>query len=173
MKTMPFFAYPKAVPLILGAMLCASAQGLCAQTETSAPPFSAQVGTTATQVTQETMDNAQLVWKRIDEKRLKNRTPDELVAWALMGILVGGVLHRFSKLSQGAAIVVGLVGAFIGGIVANVLQLNWGLGPVLIRYEELLCSLIGGVVLFLALRWFTARKGAAAAPKAAPKTAPK
>src|SRR5262249_45600612 len=140
-----------------------------AQTETSLPPVAARVGATATEITQTTLDNIELLWKRIDEKRLKNRTPDELVAWALMGLLVGGFLYRFSRLSQSATVLVGLVGAFVGGIVANVLQLNLGLGPVLIRYEELLCSLLGGLVLFFALKWFSSRKLSKAASHAAAK----
>jgi len=137
------------------------------QNQTSAPPAMAQqVGAAATEVTQTTITNAELLWKRIDEKRLKNRTPDEIVAWALMGLLVGGMLYRFSKMSQLATVLVGLAGAFIGGIVANVLQLDLGLGPVLIRYEELICSLLGGLALFFAWRWFTSRSAPKPAVKA-------
>ena len=131
-----------------------------------------QVGTTATEVTQKVQDTGkaamsevEVLWKRIDERRLKNRTPDELVAWALMGLLVGGLFYRFSDMGQVKSIMIGLVGAFIGGIVANVLQLNLGLGPVLIRYEDLLCSLLGAVVLFFAWKYYRARKNAKAHSK--------
>ncbi len=41
----------------------------------------------------------------------------------------------------------------IGGIVANVSQLNLGLGPVLITYEELLFTLLGGVLILWGARW--------------------
>lgn len=126
-----------------------------------------QVGTTATEVTQKVedtgkaaMSEVEVLWKRIDERRLKNRTPDELVAWALMGLLVGGLFYRFSEMGEVKCILIGLVGAFLGGIAANVLQLNLGLGPVLIRYEDLLCSLLGALVLFFAGKYYRARKSA-------------
>ncbi len=106
------------------------------------------------------MSEVETLWQRIDERRLKNRTPDELVAWALMGLLVGGLFYRFSDLGQVKTILLGLIGAFVGGILANVLQLNFGLGPVLIRYEDLLFSLVGGLLLFLLGKWYRARKHA-------------
>jgi uncharacterized membrane protein YeaQ/YmgE (transglycosylase-associated protein family) len=134
-----------------------SAPSGAGQNQTSAPPNVAQqVGATAAAATQTVQDagktaltGLETVWSRIDERRLKNRTPDELVSWALMGLLVAGLLYRFTKGTQGKAVVLGLVGAFLGGIVANVFQLNLGLGPVLIRYEDLICSLIGSVVLLI------------------------
>jgi uncharacterized membrane protein YeaQ/YmgE (transglycosylase-associated protein family) len=152
--------------------VCTTSLASLALAQASSPPLAEKVGATATEVTQNIQDSGQIaasaaedVWKRIDEKRLKNRTLDELVAWALMGLLVGGLLYRLSNLGQFKTIIVGLLGAFIGGIVANVLQLNLGLGPVLIRYEELICSLLGGLALFFALKWYRSRKPAAAHPK--------
>src|SRR4051812_4035909 len=55
-------------------------------------------------------------WNRIDEKRIKNRTPDQIVAWVIMGLLVGGLIQRFSNLNWFATLLLGLTGAFIGGI---------------------------------------------------------
>ena len=100
------------------------------------------------------MDKIEVLWQRIDERRLKNRTPDELVAWALMGLLVGGMLYRFGRGGQVTSVLLGLVGAFLGGIVAHVGQLNFGLGPVLITYEDLICSLAGGLLILGGTRWF-------------------
>jgi uncharacterized membrane protein YeaQ/YmgE (transglycosylase-associated protein family) len=163
MKTISFRSSLRTQKIALAVLIGVSIFHGRAQNQTSPPPpVAQQVGAAATEVTQTTLNNAELIWKRIDEKRIKNRTPDEIVAWALMGLLVGGLLSRFTKLSSGATVVVGLVGAFLGGIVSNVLQLDWGLGPVLIRYEELLCSVIGGLVLCFAWRWYRTK----AAPKA-------
>ncbi len=100
------------------------------------------------------------LWRRIDEQRLQNRTPDQLVAWVIMGLLVGGLIHQFSKLKKITTLLLGLAGAFIGGIVANVTQFDLKLGPVLIRYEDLLASLIGGVLIILIARWLASRRSA-------------
>src|SRR5688572_23045792 len=37
---------------------------------------------------EKTLEN---LWRSIDEQRLKNRTPDQIVAWVIMGVLVGAV----------------------------------------------------------------------------------
>ncbi len=112
----------------------------------------------ATQQIQETgqaaLGKMESLWQRIDERRLKNRTPDELVAWVIMGLLVGSLLYRLGGRGQISSIVLGLIGAFIGGIVAHVAKLNFGMGPVLITYEDLLCSLAGGVLILGGTRWF-------------------
>ena len=166
--------------LVLGVAFGGGTLSCLAQTNLSAatnPSTAQQVGTAATQATQALQDtgqaalnNVELLWQRIDEKRLKNRTPDELVAWALMGLLVGGLIYRITKLGQGATILLGLAGAFLGGIVANVAQLNFGLGPVLIRYEDLICSLAGGFVILYVCAWI--KKRAAGKPEQAKKPAP-
>jgi uncharacterized membrane protein YeaQ/YmgE (transglycosylase-associated protein family) len=94
------------------------------------------------------------LWHRIDERRLKNRTPDEIVAWVIIGALVGGLAGMLTSfkgegLGQLARLGFGLVGAFLGGIAAHVTRLDLGMGPVLIRYEDLLLSFVGAVVLIL------------------------
>jgi uncharacterized membrane protein YeaQ/YmgE (transglycosylase-associated protein family) len=98
------------------------------------------------------------LWRKIDEARLKNRTPDQIVAWLIMGLLVGGILSRTTDLRSWRPFVFGLLGAFLGGIVARVTELDLGLGPVLIRYEDLLFSLAGGVLVLLIARRFMSRK---------------
>src|SRR5262245_50456793 len=57
---------------------------------------------------QATQSGLEELWRRIDEKRLKNRTPDQLVGWLIIGLLVGGIIHHFSKLSWFATILLGL-----------------------------------------------------------------
>src|SRR6516162_1351579 len=111
--------------LVLVTALWSGALSITAHTETTTatnPSTAQRVGTAATEATQAiqdtsqaAMNNIELLWQRIDEKRLKNRTPDELVAWALMGLLVGGLIYRITKLGQGATVLLGLAGAFLGG----------------------------------------------------------
>jgi uncharacterized membrane protein YeaQ/YmgE (transglycosylase-associated protein family) len=107
------------------------------------------------------------LWRRMDEGRLKNRTRDEIVAWVIMGILVGAVAGMLTSLKttglgKVGRLLLGLAGAFIGGMVVHVGRVDFGLGPVLIRYEELLCSFVGAIVLIGLARLF--RSGARKKP---------
>jgi uncharacterized membrane protein YeaQ/YmgE (transglycosylase-associated protein family) len=103
------------------------------------------------------------LWRRVSESRLQNRTRDEIVAWAIMGVLVGAVAGmmttlKTSGLGKLGRLMLGLAGAFVGGMVVHVGRIDFGLGPVLIRYEELLFSLVGAVLLVIVARLF--RSGA-------------
>jgi uncharacterized membrane protein YeaQ/YmgE (transglycosylase-associated protein family) len=118
-----------------------------------------------TEASQAAESKMQELWRRIDERRLMNRTPDQLVAWIIMGLLTGGLIHQLSKLNRFATLLIGLAGAFLGGILANVIQLDLGFGPVLIRYEDLLASLLGAVVIVLAARWLASRRSKSAPGK--------
>jgi uncharacterized membrane protein YeaQ/YmgE (transglycosylase-associated protein family) len=94
------------------------------------------------------------LWHRIDEARLQNRTRDEIVAWIIMGVLVGALAGTMTTLKPTGSgkmgrLLWGLAGAFLGGIIVHVAQINFGWGPVLIRYEELLFSFLGAIILLL------------------------
>ena len=87
---------------------------------------------------------------RISENNPLNRTRDENVAFVLMGVLVGSAAGMFSKircsgLGMAGRLGLGLGGAFIGGMVVRVAQINFGWGTVTMGYEELLFSLLGAV----------------------------
>jgi uncharacterized membrane protein YeaQ/YmgE (transglycosylase-associated protein family) len=102
------------------------------------------------------------LWRSIDENRLKNRTPDQLVAWAIMGALVGGLTGMLTQLKttgmgRMARLFLGLAGAFIGGMLVHVSGLDFGLGPVLIRYEDLLFAFFGALLLIGIGRVFRSR----------------
>lgn len=59
-------------------------------------------------------------------------------------------------------LLLGLTGAFVGGMAVHVGRIDFGMGPVLIRYEELLFSLVGAVLLIIGARFF--RSGAKKKP---------
>ncbi len=104
-------------------------------------------------------DAVKNLWRKIDEARLVNRTSDELVAWVIVGVLVGAVAGMLTPLKPTGVgklgrLVLGLVGSFIGGVVVHVGQFDFGWGPVLIRYEELFFALVGAVVLVVIGRFF-------------------
>jgi uncharacterized membrane protein YeaQ/YmgE (transglycosylase-associated protein family) len=103
------------------------------------------------------------LWRRVSDSRLQKRTRDEIVAWAIMGVLVGAVAGmmttlKTSGLGKVGRLMLGLAGAFVGGMIVHVGRIDFGLGPVLIRYEELLFSLVGAVLLVIVARLF--RSGA-------------
>jgi uncharacterized membrane protein YeaQ/YmgE (transglycosylase-associated protein family) len=104
----------------------------------------------------------EVLWQRVDESRLRNRTPDEIVAWVIMGVLVGAVAGMMTSLkSEGTGklgrLLLGLAGAFLGGMVVHIARFDFGWGPVLIRYEELLFSMLGAIVLVVVGRVIRAR----------------
>ncbi len=102
-------------------------------------------------------EEARDVWSRISDSRLKNRTFDELLAWLIIGVMVGALAGMFtSPKSTGAGklsrLGVGLAGAFLGGMIVRVMQIDFGWGPVLIRFEEVLFSIVGAVLLVVVMR---------------------
>jgi uncharacterized membrane protein YeaQ/YmgE (transglycosylase-associated protein family) len=146
MRITSYFKQPVFLALTLGVTLFASPVAVAADGSSSGSETIHDKG-------QEAVSKAEALWQRIDERRLKNRTPDEIVAWVIMGLLVSGLLYRLGGRGQIASILLGLIGAFIGGIVAHVAQLDFGLGPILITYEDLICSLVGGLLILGGARW--------------------
>ena len=153
------------VGVYLTALLCLTALACLAPSLMSAQTVAEKASAAASETKEEIKDvgkaaegKLEQLWQRIDEARLKNRTPDEIVGWLIMGLLVGGILARATDLRRWSALTFGLIGAFLGGIVAHVTKLDLGLGPVLIRYEDLLVSLVGAVLILLVARRFMSRK---------------
>jgi hypothetical protein len=151
--------------VLLTSLLCLTAPSGFAPSQASAQTIEEKASAAASETKEKIEDAGKAaagkldqLWRRIDEARLKNRTPDEIVAWLICGLLVSGLLARTTDLRSWRPFVFGLIGAFLGGMVAHVTQLDLGLGPVLIRYEDLLFSLAGGVLVVLGARRFMARK---------------
>lgn len=88
--------------------------------------------------------------QKVSENRLANRTCDEMVAWVLIGVLVGSVAGmatsiKCSGLGKLGRIGLGLVGAFIGSMVVRVSEIDLGWGEAVLSYEEMLFSLVAAV----------------------------
>ena len=112
------------------------------------------------------------LWRRVDEARLQNRTRDELVAWVIMGVLVGALAGTMTSLKptgigRFGRLLWGLTGAFLGGVVVHVAKLDFGWGPVLIRYEELVFSFVGAIVLLVLARMIRSKSSKPATAQAA------
>lgn len=90
--------------------------------------------------------------QRISDSRLVNRSRDENVAFIFMGVLIGSVAGMFSKvkssgIGQVGRLLLGLGGAFIGGMVVRVAQIDFGWGTISIGYEKFLFSLLGAIAI--------------------------
>ncbi len=103
---------------------------------------------------QSVADGAENLWSQLESEGLTHRTRDEVVAWMMMGALVGGLAGmltsmRATGLGRLGRLCLGLTGAILGGFAVRLADLDLGWGPVLIRYEELLFSFAGAVLLIL------------------------
>ena len=110
-----------------------------------------------TETKENVKESATELWGRVDEARLKNRRPDQIAAWAIIGVLVGAIAGmatslKTTGLGKMGRLLFGLVGAFLGGIIVSVTRVDFGWGPVLVSYEELLFSFVGAIGLLGASR---------------------
>lgn len=104
------------------------------------------------QSTKAVSDGVTTLQTKISDNSPLNRTRDENVAFVLMGVLVASVAGMFSKVGctgWGVAgrLGLGLGGAFIGGMVVRVAEIDFEWGAITIGYEELLFSLLGAVAI--------------------------
>ncbi|MBN2304613.1 MAG: GlsB/YeaQ/YmgE family stress response membrane protein [Anaerolineae bacterium] len=87
---------------------------------------------------------------------------DQLVIWLIIGALAGslaGWLVRGDRRGFGALgnIVIGLIGAVIGGFVFDALDINLGLGEIRITAEDLVAAFVGSLILLQVLAFLRKR----------------
>jgi len=97
------------------------------------------------------------LWEKVDEQSLTNQGTQEIVAWMIVGGLVGAIAGmltslRSSGLGRLGRLLLGLMGAFFGGLAVRLGSLDFGWKPLQIRYEEILFSFAGAVLLLLLWR---------------------
>jgi uncharacterized membrane protein YeaQ/YmgE (transglycosylase-associated protein family) len=86
-----------------------------------------------------------------------NITLDQLIVWGIIGILAGSLAGMFLKRNQTgltglfSRLVIGLMGALIGGFLFDVLNLNLGLGQMTIAFEDLLAAFVGSLIFLVIL----------------------
>ena len=79
---------------------------------------------------------------------------DQIIVYLIIGALAGslaGMLVRRDKKGYGPLlnIVIGLIGAFIGGFLFDVLEIEVGLGEIAITAEDLLAAFVGSLILLV------------------------
>jgi uncharacterized membrane protein YeaQ/YmgE (transglycosylase-associated protein family) len=89
-------------------------------------------------------------------------TPGAVVVWLVVGLIAGwaaGQVMRGTSFGLLGDIVVGLIGAFIGGFMFEVVQggqFLWSSG----FWESVLVAFLGACLLLFALRYMVAEEGA-------------
>jgi uncharacterized membrane protein YeaQ/YmgE (transglycosylase-associated protein family) len=89
-------------------------------------------------------------------------TIDQLVVWLIIGALAGslaGMLVTGTRKGYGPAtnIVLGLIGAVIGGYVFDKLNVNLGLGSITISFDEIVAAFVGSLILLALLSFLRGR----------------
>jgi uncharacterized membrane protein YeaQ/YmgE (transglycosylase-associated protein family) len=86
-----------------------------------------------------------------------NVTLDQVIVWVVIGLLAGSMAGMFFKQAQKglgglvSKLIIGLMGALIGGFLFGVLNLNLGLGNLTISYEDLLAAVVGSILFLIIL----------------------
>jgi len=84
---------------------------------------------------------------------------DEVITWLIVGALAGSlagmvVKGRRAGFGRILNLVIGLIGALIGGFLFKVLHIDLGIvGAITVTSEEVVVSFIGSLI-FLAVVWF-------------------
>ena len=79
-------------------------------------------------------------------------TIEQLVVWLIIGALAGslaGMVVTGSRKGYGPAtnILLGLIGAVIGGYVFDKLNVNLGLGSITVSFDEVAAAFVGSLIL--------------------------
>ena len=83
-------------------------------------------------------------------------TVDQVVVWLIIGALAGsvaGMLMKREKKGFGlfSNLLIGLIGALIGGFLLDLLNVNLGLGKLTISFEDLIAAFAGSLIFLVIL----------------------
>lgn len=97
------------------------------------------------------------LWQQVEGQGLAAQSQNDFVVWMIVGALVGAIAGmltsiRATGVGRLGRLLLGLMGAFIGGLAVRLGHLDFGWQPLLIRYEELLFSFAGAVMLVMLAR---------------------
>ncbi len=78
----------------------------------------------------------------------------QVIAWLIIGAFAGSlaawvVTRRRRGFGVLANIVIGMVGAIIGGFLFELLNINLGLGQITLSVEDLVAAFVGSLILIL------------------------
>jgi uncharacterized membrane protein YeaQ/YmgE (transglycosylase-associated protein family) len=86
-----------------------------------------------------------------------NANTGQLIVWVVIGALAGtlasALLYRGqARVSQLSNIVLGLLGALVGGALFNLFGIRFGLPTLTFSIDDLVAAFVGAVILLLAMR---------------------
>jgi len=89
----------------------------------------------------------------------------KLLVWALVGWFVGSLAGRLAtRQAEGygrwANLIIGLLGAVVGGLVFGFLGIDFGLAAIQVSLADLLAALLGSFICIGAWAWWRRRAGA-------------
>lgn len=84
-------------------------------------------------------------------------TLGQLIIWAVIGLLVGSLVGRLTTRSKkGFGLVgnlaLGMVGAVVGGLIFDLLEIDFALGELAITFEDLIAAFAGALLVLFVLR---------------------
>lgn len=87
-------------------------------------------------------------------------TLDQLIVWLIIGAFAGaiaGLLIRGRGQGPLLNVLVGLIGALIGGVLFNLLKINPNLGQLVFTGRDFLAAVVGSMLFLIVIRWLTPR----------------
>lgn len=79
---------------------------------------------------------------------------EQIVVWVVIGILAGSLAAMFIKSTRKGMfsnLIVGLIGALLGGFLFDLLNINLGLGNITVAFEDLIAAIVGSIIFLILL----------------------
>lgn len=81
-------------------------------------------------------------------------TVGQVIVWVVIGLLVGSLVGRLSTRSKRGFgllgnLALGMVGAVVGGLIFDVLEIDFALGELAITFEDLIAALVGALIVLV------------------------
>jgi len=91
----------------------------------------------------------------VDQSVTVTFVPEQLITWAIIGLIAGlfaGLLIRGQRFGLVASIVVGFLGAILGGVLFSVLRIQMPpalSGGITLAWADMLVAFVGAVIILL------------------------
>ncbi len=103
----------------------------------------ASVADTASEIGRDVSRAAQQTLKAVERNDPRRLSAGEIVAWLVVGCAVGALAGRLASSPSAwyTRVLLGLAGAFVGGVLVDLFKIDFRWGSLVLRYEELAAAL--------------------------------